>query len=93
MRRIVASVRIDSVSDPGKSLRCDALVDTGASYMILPSAWRDRLFIDMTPDDGAYELLIGHVVLEQCQAAVDIVGHRLVKVSHTDLKRVGYASA
>jgi predicted aspartyl protease len=24
-------------------LRCDALVDTGASLMVLPSAWKDRL--------------------------------------------------
>lgn len=128
MGRIVASVKIDNVSEPGKSVRCDALVDTGASYMILPSAWRDRLgkleeietvsvqtatqqivegkihgpvriqvegfrpiynevlFIDMAPEDGAYEPLIGYIVLEQCQAAVDMVGHRLVKVSHMDLK-------
>src|SRR5438105_9565670 len=32
-----------SVADPSKGLRCDALVDTGASFMVLPSAWRDRL--------------------------------------------------
>jgi predicted aspartyl protease len=43
MRRIVASVKIDNVSDASKSLRCDALVDTGTSFMVLPSAWRDRL--------------------------------------------------
>lgn len=28
---------------PEKSIRCDALVDTGASHLVLPSAWRDRL--------------------------------------------------
>src|SRR5213593_3743305 len=43
MGRIVASVKIDNVSDDSKSLRCDALVDTGASFMVLPFAWRDRL--------------------------------------------------
>src|SRR5437879_911826 len=43
MGRIVASVNIDNVSYDSKSLRCDALVDTGASFMVLPSAWRDRL--------------------------------------------------
>ena len=43
MGRIISSVRIDNLSDATKTLRCDALVDTGASYMILPSAWRDRL--------------------------------------------------
>ncbi|PYS25867.1 MAG: hypothetical protein DMF72_00430, partial [Acidobacteria bacterium] len=43
MGRIVASVRIDNASDVSKGLRCDALVDTGASFMVLPMAWRDRL--------------------------------------------------
>ena len=41
--RIVASVTIENASDPSKGLRCDALVNTGASLMVLPSAWKDRL--------------------------------------------------
>ena len=128
MGRIVASVKIDNVSDDSKSLRCDALVDTGASFMVLPFAWRDRLgaletmtevemetatqetikaevcgpvriqiegfrpihtevsFVDMKPQDGEYEPLIGYLVLEQSQAGVDILGHRLVKIKHMDLK-------
>jgi predicted aspartyl protease len=128
MGRIIASVKIDNVSDPSKSIRCDALVDTGASFMVLPMAWRDRLgnlefmtevemematqetikgvvcgpvriqiegfrpihndvaFVEMTPEDGEYEPLIGYLVLEQSQAAVDMLGHRLVKVKHMDLK-------
>jgi len=128
MGRIVSSVKIENVADPAKGLRCDALVDTGASYMILPSAWRDRLgdleeietlelqtatqeavkgsvcgpvriqiegfrpiynevcFVDMKPDNGAYEPLIGYIVLEQCQAAVDMLGHRLIHVKRMDLK-------
>jgi predicted aspartyl protease len=128
MGRIIASVKIDNVSDPSKSIRCDALVDTGASFMVLPSAWRDRLgnlefmtevemetatqetikgvvcgpvriqiegfrpihndvaFVEMTPEDGEYEPLIGYLVLEQSQAAVDMLGHRLVQVKHMDLK-------
>src|ERR1051326_8808001 len=43
MGSIVASVRIDNASDLSKGLRCDALVDTGGSLMVLPSAWKDRL--------------------------------------------------
>jgi predicted aspartyl protease len=43
MCRIVASVKIDNAADLSKGLRCDALVDTGASLMVLPSAWKDRL--------------------------------------------------
>jgi predicted aspartyl protease len=128
MGRIVASVRIENVADKSKSIRCDALVDTGASFMVLPMAWRDRLgdletmtdvemetatqetikgvvcgpvriqiegfrpihhevaFVEMTPEDGEYEPLIGYLVLEHSQAGVDMLGHRLVKVKHMDLK-------
>ena len=43
MGRIVASVTIENAADLSKALRCDALVDTGASLMVLPSAWKDRL--------------------------------------------------
>jgi len=43
MGRIVASVKIENLTDQDGKIRCDALVDTGASYMVLPSVWRDRL--------------------------------------------------
>jgi predicted aspartyl protease len=128
MGRIIASVRIDNASDVTKGLRCDALVDTGASLMVLPSAWKDRLgqlnpgteievetatqeiiraevcgpvriqiegfrpifneiaFVEMKPADGKYEPLIGYIILEQSQAAVDMLGHRLVPIKHLDLK-------
>jgi predicted aspartyl protease len=41
--RIVASVTIENADDLSKALRCEALVDTGASLMVLPRAWKDRL--------------------------------------------------
>jgi predicted aspartyl protease len=126
--RIVSSVTITNIADAAKSLRCDALVDTGASFMVLPRAWKDRLgeletletisletatqetitgevcgpvriqlegfrplfnevlFIEMNPEDGIYEPLIGYIILEQSQASVDMLGHRLVPVKHMDLK-------
>lgn len=128
MGRIIAPVKIENTAELTKSIRCDALVDTGASHMVLPSAWRDRLgplntldtieletatqetvrgdvcgpvkiqiegfrpiytevlFLEMKPDDGQYEPLIGYLVLEQSQAAVDMLGHRLVHVKRMDLK-------
>ncbi len=128
MGRIIASVKLESVTDPDKGFRCDALVDTGASHMVLPNAWKDRLtglqligkvevetatpatvqgevygpvkiqiegfrpvfsevlFVDMTPEDGIYDPLLGYIILEQSQAAVDMLGHRLVHVKHLDLK-------
>ena len=44
------------------------------------------LFIDMEPEDGELEPLIGYIVLEQSQAAVDMLGHRLIHVKRLDLK-------
>ncbi|MCI0486550.1 MAG: hypothetical protein L0229_08105 [Blastocatellia bacterium] len=124
----MSSVKISSISDPAITIRCDALVDTGAAFMVLPSAWKDRLgdldavqkidletatqetvqgeicgpvkieiegfrpiynevlFVDMNPEDGIYDPLIGYIILEQSQAAVDMLGHRLVPVKHMDLK-------
>ena len=128
MGRIVTTVRIASLQEADKRITCDALVDTGASYMVLPSAWRERLgeleeiaivsletatqetvegkicgpvriqiegfrpiynevlFVDMHPENGEYEPLIGYVILEQSQAAVDMLGHRLIPVKRMDLK-------
>jgi len=44
------------------------------------------LFLDMEPEDGVYEPLVGYIVLEQAQAAVDMLGHRLIHVKKSDLK-------
>ncbi len=43
-------------------------------------------FVEMKPLDGEYEPLIGYIVLEQSQAGVDMLGHRLVPIKHMDLK-------
>ena len=128
MGRIIVPVKIESFSDSSKTIRCDALVDTGAAHMVLPSAWKERLgtldmaesvevematqetvqaevcgpvkiqiegfrpissevlFVDMRPVDGLYDPLIGYLVLEHSQAAVDMIGHRLIHVKHVDLK-------
>lgn len=45
------------------------------------------VFVDMESDeDDAYEPLLGYVILEQAQAAVDMLGHRLVPVRYIDMK-------
>ena len=41
--RIVASVIIENATDLSKTLRCNALIDSDASHMVLPMAWKDRL--------------------------------------------------
>ncbi len=135
LKRIIVSVKIENVRDTSKSFTCDGLVDTNASLMVLPAAWKDRLgdleptriieletgtqgklkgevygpvriqidgfrpifnevaFVEMKPADGWYEPLIGYIVLEQSQAAVDMLGHRLVPAKHMDLKSLICARA
>ena len=45
------------------------------------------IFVDMEgEDDDGYEPLLGNVILAQAQAAVDLVGHRLVPVRYIDMK-------
>ncbi len=51
-----------------------------------PPVYGEVLFLDMQPKDGTYEPLLGHIVLEQCEAAVDMLGLRLVHLKKTDLK-------
>jgi len=48
--------------------------------------YNEVLFLNMKPTNGAYEPFIGYIVLEQCQAAVDLVGHRLIPGKPVDAK-------
>ena len=117
-----------NAASPERRVSFSGLVDTGAAYLTLPSAWKSQLgafsssqpieletatqdvvtgdvcgpaqieiegfraifsevlFIDMHPEDGVYEPLVGYLPLEQSQAAVDMVGHRLVHARRVDLK-------
>jgi hypothetical protein len=127
-KRIIVSVTIENVRDASKSLSCEAFVDTAASLMVLPTAWKDRLgyleltrtveletitrgtirgevygpvriqldgfrpiftevsFAEMKTEGDECEPLVGHIALAQSHAAVDILGHRLVRIKHMDLK-------
>jgi predicted aspartyl protease len=128
MGRIVTTVNVQNLTSGGKSKKIDVLVDTGASYLTLPLAWKEDfgtfnteetvdlqtatqevvqgvvcgpvqiriegfravynevLFLDMNPNGGEYEPLLGYIVLEQCGVAVDMIGHRLIPVKYMDLK-------
>ena len=127
MGRIVTSVIVENVPAT-VAVRIDALVDTGAGYLTLPMAWKERfgafaleeevtlqtatqqvvsgtvcgpalvriegfraihgevLFVEMDPEEGEYEPLLGYIPLEQCGAAVDLIGHRLLPVRYIDAK-------
>jgi len=50
------------------------------------SIYNEVLFLEMKPENGKYEPLLGYIVLEQCGAAVDTIGHRLLPVKYMDAK-------
>ncbi|MYE23323.1 MAG: hypothetical protein F4Y01_05190 [Gammaproteobacteria bacterium] len=44
------------------------------------------IFMGGEDEDDLQEPLLGYVILEQAQAAVDMLGHRLVPVKYIDMK-------
>ena len=42
MGRIVATIDVQNITESGLSKKLDALVDIGASYLTLPSAWKNQ---------------------------------------------------
>ena len=120
MGRITTAVDVRNAAPQGRGKRIHMLVDTGATHLTLPMAWKSQfgafeteqtaqfltatqeraqgticgpariqvegfrcaygevLFIEMAATDGRYEPLLGYIPLEQCGAAVDMLGHRLV---------------
>ena len=46
--------------------------------------FNEAIFLES--EEGDPESLLGYVILEQAQAAVDMLGHRLVPVRYIDLK-------
>ena len=127
MGQIIVPVTVSSVFPPEQSVSFDALVDTGADYLVLPESWRDRfgalqstrdvearladgkvictevagplrieigggfrpihmdvVFLHMAEEDA--RPLLGHFVLQQAQAAVDMQNHCLRKVPYISCK-------
>ncbi len=78
MGRIVSSVTINNVSDPSKNIRCDALVDTGESYTVLPNAWKDRLGNLESSQEVDLETAIQDIVKGEvcCPLKIQIEGFR-----------------
>ena len=45
------------------------------------------IFLDCLHEEDDFEPLLGYVILEQSQAAVDVLRHRLVPVRYIDMKQ------
>lgn len=49
--------------------------------------FNEVMFMDReATEDGEYQPLLGYVILEQAQVAVDMLGHRLVPVRYIDCR-------
>lgn len=48
--------------------------------------WNEVIFLESDESDEEPDPLLGYVILEQAQAAVDMLGHRLVPVQYIDMK-------
>ncbi len=46
--------------------------------------YSEVLFLNMRPEKGDYEPLLSYIMLEQCGAAVDVIGHRLIPAKYMD---------
>jgi predicted aspartyl protease len=93
MGRIIAPVTIENVSEASKSLRCDALVDTGASHLVLPKAWMELLGLnrmqELSVETATQEIVTG----ELCgPARIRIEGFRPIynEVLFVDMQPEGW---
>ena len=135
MGRIMATVDLENPAEPRGHKKMVALVDTGASRLTLPLAWKGQLgsfemeetievqiatqevapgiicgnakirvegfqviyskviFLDMRPEKGEYEPLLGYITLEECGAAVDVIGHRWIPAKYMMQSFVGWIAA
>ncbi|MBM3268815.1 MAG: hypothetical protein FJZ01_14335 [Candidatus Sericytochromatia bacterium] len=83
MGRIIVTIRVSNPKAPDYAFECRALVDTGASRLVLPEAWRARL----GPLDSmrhAVKLADQHIVqTDTCgPVRIEIAGF---KPSHSDV--------
>jgi predicted aspartyl protease len=76
MGRIITTLRISNARDQEKNIRCDALVDTGASHVVLPKEWKERL--------GELEFLeeVEFQAANQTKGKVEIYGPVKIQVAN-----------
>ena len=90
MGRIVATVDVQNVAEPRLSKKLDALVDTGASYLTLPRAWKEQFGSfeaeEVIELQTATREPIKGTVCGPVRVQVDLVGHRLLPVRYMDAK-------
>lgn len=88
MARVVAQTTVTNLFDESKSIQCGMPEIEIDGFRPISN---EVVFLDCLHEDDDFEPLLGYVILEQAQAAVDMLGHRLVPVRYIDMKQAGTA--
>jgi predicted aspartyl protease len=62
MGKIIEDVTVSNVSDKDSKITFDALVDTGATFLTLPNAWRAKLGELETLEEVELEMASGQLI-------------------------------
>ncbi|MBA7706314.1 hypothetical protein ES703_115166 [subsurface metagenome] len=78
---------VDLVLANNEVVKGEACGPAGIQIEGFRKIFNEVTFMEMEKkEDGEYEPLLGYIILEQAQAAVDMLGHRLVPVKYIDCK-------
>ena len=68
------------------TLRCEVCGPVRIQMEGFRPIFSEVSFVEMKTEEEECEPVVGHIVLAQSQAGVDVLGHRLVRIKHMDLK-------
>lgn len=77
--------QVDCVTATGQTVKTDVCGPVKVQIEGFQPVNTEVIFLDMDGVEGWWRALIGYLVLEQSQAAVDVVGQRLIPVPYVDL--------
>lgn len=72
MGKVLASVTVTNFTDSSKSVNFIGLVDTGSTYLTLPSAWKDKLGELEKVEEVQLEMASGEIRTGEIYGAVQI---------------------
>jgi hypothetical protein len=84
-----SSEEVELLLANNKVIKGEACGPVGIQIEGFRKIYNEVIFMEMEKGkDGEFEPLLGYVILEQSQVAVDMLGHRLVPVKYMDCKRI-----
>jgi clan AA aspartic protease len=75
MGHVFADVTLTNLDDPGKEVEVEALVDTGATFSVIPASIAEELGIEAT-ERRSVETVTGSLEMDLAWAVVAVNGRR-----------------